>query len=78
MLFRSWQLPYYFAEPPTLPRGSRLVYTAWYDNSTANPANPDATREVRWGEQTFDEMMLGYVEYYVPSRKVEPARQAGQ
>ncbi len=75
----NWQLPYYFAEPPTLPRGSRLVYTAWYDNSPANPANPDAAREVRWGEQTFDEMMLGYVEYYVPSRKVEPsARQAGQ
>jgi hypothetical protein len=75
----NWQLPYHFAEPPTLARGSRLIYTAWYDNSTANLANPDATREVRWGEQTFDEMMLGYVEYYVPSRKVEPtARQAGQ
>lgn len=64
----NWQLPYQFAEPPTLPRGSRLVYTAWYDNSAVNPANPDPSREVRWGQQTFDEMMLGYVEYYVPGK----------
>lgn len=50
------------------PRGTRLVYTAWYDNSTGNPANPDPTKTVRWGPQTFDEMMLGYVEYFVPER----------
>ena len=64
----NWQLQYRLAEPITLPRGTRLVYTAWYDNSTANPANPDATKTVRWGPQTFDEMMLGYVEYSVPGR----------
>jgi hypothetical protein len=66
----NWQLPYQFAEPLTLPRGTRLVYTAWYDNSPGNPANPDPTKNVRWGPQTFDEMMLGYVEYYVPGRPV--------
>ncbi|WP_414661787.1 redoxin domain-containing protein [Horticoccus sp. 23ND18S-11] len=65
----NWQLPYHFAEPPTLPRGSRLIYTAWYDNSAGNPANPDPTKLVRWGPQTFDEMMLGYVEYYVPGER---------
>ncbi len=64
----NWQLQYQFAEPLTLPRGARLIYTAWYDNSTANPANPDATKTVLWGPQTFDEMMLGYVEYYLPDR----------
>ncbi len=64
----NWQLQYRLAEPITLPRGTRLTYTAWYDNSTANPANPDATKNVRWGPQTFDEMMLGYVEYYLPGR----------
>ena len=64
----NWQLQYRLAEPITLPRGTRLTYTAWYDNSTANPANPDATKNVRWGPQTFDEMMLGYVEYFVPGR----------
>lgn len=64
----NWQLQYKLAEPLTLPRGTRLVYTAWYDNSTGNPANPDPTKTVRWGPQTFDEMMLGYVEFYVPGR----------
>jgi mono/diheme cytochrome c family protein len=68
----NWQLPYQFAEPPTLPRGARLVYTAWYDNSAGNPANPDPGKLVRWGPQTFDEMMLGYIEYYVPGRKPGP------
>ena len=38
----NWQLQYRLAEPLTLPRGTRLIYTAWYDNSPANPANPDA------------------------------------
>ena len=61
----NWQLQYRFAEPVLAPRGSTLTYTAWYDNSSKNPANPDATRLVRWGEQTFDEMHLGYLEYVV-------------
>jgi len=64
----NWQLQYRLAEPLPLPRGTRLIYTAWYDNSTGNPANPDPTKTVRWGPQTFDEMMLGYVEYFVPER----------
>ena len=63
----NWQLSYRYAEPPTLPRGSKIRATAWYDNSTNNPANPDPTKTVRWGPQTYDEMMLGYVEYYIPS-----------
>ncbi len=62
----NWQLSYRFEEPVTIPNGTRIRATAWYDNSTGNPANPDPTQEVRWGEQTFEEMMLGYVEYYFP------------
>ena len=61
----NWQLSYRLAEPITLPGGSTIRATAWYDNSTQNPANPDATRTVRWGPQTYDEMMIGYVEYYM-------------
>jgi thiol-disulfide isomerase/thioredoxin len=61
----NWQLQYRFAEPVLAPRGSTLTYTAWYDNSTKNPANPDATKAVRWGKQTFDEMHLGYLEYVI-------------
>ncbi len=65
----NWQLHYQFAEPVRLPRGTTLTYTAWYDNSANNPANPDPTKTVGWGSQTFDEMMLGYVEYYVLGQK---------
>lgn len=63
----NWQLQYRFAEPPLIPAGSTLHLTATYDNSDGNPANPDPGKNVRWGPQTFDEMMLGYVEYYVPN-----------
>ncbi len=61
----NWQLGYYFADPYQVPRGSRLVATGWFDNSKDNPANPDPERTVRWGKQTTDEMMIGYVEFIV-------------
>jgi mono/diheme cytochrome c family protein len=64
----NWQIRHDYAEPRVLPQGSRVRITAVFDNSAANPANPDPTRRVRWGEQTTDEMMIGYVEYYVPVR----------
>ncbi|MFM7519013.1 MAG: redoxin [Planctomycetota bacterium] len=62
----NWQLLYRLHEPLELRAGDRLVFTAWFDNSAANPANPDPKKTVRWGPQTFDEMHLGYVEYFVP------------
>lgn len=65
----NWQLPYEFAEYVDAPKGSKLTFTAWYDNSEKNPANPDPKRRVRWGSQTFDEMHLGYVEYFIPALK---------
>jgi thiol-disulfide isomerase/thioredoxin len=68
----NWQLQYRFAEPVVVPKGSTLTYTAWYDNSSKNPANPDPTKTVRWGQQTYDEMHLGYVEYVT-----ETGRQLG-
>jgi peroxiredoxin len=60
----NWQLSYRLAEPVQLPKGSTINLTAWYDNSKNNPANPDPGRTVTWGPQTFDEMMIGYIEYY--------------
>jgi hypothetical protein len=62
----NWQLLYRLHEPLALNAGDTIVFTAWFDNSDGNPANPDPTKTVRWGPQTFDEMHLGYVEYYVP------------
>jgi thiol-disulfide isomerase/thioredoxin len=60
----NWQLRYLLREPLDIPAGTTIHATAWYDNSAGNPANPDPDRTVRWGPQTFDEMMLGYIEYY--------------
>jgi mono/diheme cytochrome c family protein/peroxiredoxin len=72
----NWQLRYEFKEPRVLPRGSVVKTTAIFDNSPANKANPDPTKTVRWGQQTYDEMMIGYFEYYtpLPSTKVAAAR----
>ncbi|HMP17879.1 MAG TPA: redoxin domain-containing protein, partial [Gemmatales bacterium] len=61
----NWQLYYRLAEPIAVTPGTLIKGTGWFDNSKGNPANPDSSREVRWGPQTYDEMMLGYVEYYV-------------
>jgi Ca2+-binding EF-hand superfamily protein/peroxiredoxin len=65
----NWQLLYRYAEPVNVKAGDTLRFTAWYDNSSGNPANPDPNKEVRWGPQTEDEMHLGYVEYIVPGSK---------
>ncbi len=60
----NWQLRYELREPLDAPTGAVMHGTAWFDNSSNNPANPDPTKTVRWGPQTVDEMMLGYIEYY--------------
>ncbi len=64
----NWQSVYRLAEPKPLPKGTRLFCEARFDNSTANPANPDPKATVRWGEQSADEMMIGYFDYSVPIR----------
>ena len=56
----NWQLDYEFATPKLMPKGTVLRCEAHYDNSTDNPANPDPTKAVRFGEQTWDEMMIGW------------------
>ncbi len=56
----SWQLSYFLAEPKKLPKGTLIECTAYFDNSPNNPANPDSSKEVRFGEQSWDEMMIGF------------------
>jgi len=65
----NWQLNYVLKKPLPVSEGQTLVYTAWYDNSAENPANPNPNKLVTWGEQTDDEMHLGYVDYIVPGQK---------
>jgi hypothetical protein len=52
----NWQTYYMFKEPLQVPKGSKIISTAWYDNSSANKSNPDPTKEVLWGDQTWEEM----------------------
>jgi len=50
-----------------LKAGTRLRAVAWYDNSRNNPHNPDPEKMVRWGDQTSDEMMVGFFDVAVPA-----------
>lgn len=59
----NWQRGYDLVEPLHIPGGSRLEIEAVWDNSSLNPANPDPTAEVRWGEQTFEEMLFATLRY---------------
>ena len=67
----NWQNSYQFAEPKLVPRGSRMHCVARFDNSAENLANPDPTKPVRWGEQTWEEMMIGWFER-APAVEREP------
>jgi peroxiredoxin len=71
----NWQNTYRFKEPLFVPRGSKIQCVAHFDNSLDNPANPDATREVRWGDQTWDEMMIGYIDFYWVEEKSSAKKQ---
>ena len=61
----EWQLTYQLAEPRPLKAGTVLQAVAYYDNSSNNPHNPDPNVEVRWGEQTYEEMMVGFFDVAV-------------
>jgi len=56
----NWQLGYEEAKPLTLPKGTRIECTAHHDNSANNPANPNPSVSVRWGDQSWEEMMMGF------------------
>ncbi|MGH9935449.1 MAG: hypothetical protein ACREAM_04330 [Blastocatellia bacterium] len=67
------ELSYTLKEPLAAPKGSRLEVVAHYDNSSKNKYNPDPTARVRYGEQTWDEMLAGYFEYTLDSQNLEEA-----
>lgn len=62
-----WQLSYILAKPRFLPAGTELEAIAWYDNSKNNPHNPDSDSPVQWGDQTYNEMMVGFFDVAVPA-----------
>lgn len=61
----GWQTQYMLKEPVFLPKGTRIDCVAEWDNSANNPRNPDPTVVVREGNESFDEMMIGFVDYIV-------------
>jgi Copper type II ascorbate-dependent monooxygenase, C-terminal domain len=61
-----WQLSYRLGTPLALKAGTELQAVAWYDNSKNNPHNPDPDSAVTWGDQTSDEMMVGFFDVAVP------------
>ena len=67
---------YRFAKPLRFEKGSIVRCTAHYDNSAANPNNPNPAKEVRWGDQTFDEMLIGFadVSFDLPLESKEARR----
>lgn len=69
----NWQLSYIFAQPRQVPAGTKIEATAWYDNSVNNKWNPDPSQTVKWGDQTFQEMMIGFFNYKVPADRPDPA-----
>jgi thiol-disulfide isomerase/thioredoxin len=59
----NWQTCYRPREPIAVRKGARIRAVAHYDNSRNNPANPDPTKEVKFGQQTWDEMFIGYIDF---------------
>ncbi|MEK6299746.1 MAG: cytochrome c [Acidobacteriota bacterium] len=72
----DWQVYYYPAKPLAAPKGTRLEAVAHYDNSTKNTRNPDPTKEVRFGEQTWDEMMNAFFDFTIDNQKLGGDRAA--
>ncbi len=59
----NWQRMYEFAEPISIPAGSKVIATYIYDNSKRNPANPDPSQKIVWGDQSFEEMFYTSLRY---------------
>jgi hypothetical protein len=72
----GWQTTYMLSEPKRMPAGTRLAFEMTWDNSAQNPANPDPTRTVGWGEQTWDEMNVGWLRYRYADDSAEDATAA--
>jgi len=66
----NWQLNYQFAEPKLLPKGTRIDCVAHFDNSPNNKFNPDPTTQVKWGDQTWEEMMIGFFNFVLPDENL--------
>jgi len=74
----NWQLTYLTKEPIAVPKGSRIECVAHHDNSANNKFNPDPTVTVRWGDQTWEEMMIGWIDYTIDSQNLRTQQTASK
>ena len=74
----NWQTYYLFAKPIAVPKGTRLEATAHYDNSTANAFNPNPEAQVRWGDQTWEEMQYTGITYSLDNKLAQPSPEAAR
>ena len=68
----SWQTVYYFKQAKAIPKGTKIMVTSYFDNSTKNKYNPDPTKAVRYGEPTYDEMMIGWMDFTTDNERAKP------
>jgi len=73
----SWQTNYYFKNPVAIPKGTKIMCIAHFDNSTNNKYNPDPTKAIRFGDPTYDEMLIGFVDYTVDAQHLTRPAAAG-
>lgn len=71
----NWQNGYLLAEPKIIPAGAVMHCEATFDNSEKNLANPDPTKAVRWGDQTWEEMMIGYFDVALVDQDLTKSRE---
>lgn len=69
----NWQISYFVKEPIAVPKGSRIECVAHHDNSIGNKFNPDPSITVRWGDQTWEEMMIGWLDYTIDKQNLRGA-----
>jgi hypothetical protein len=67
----AWQTVYYLKKPVALPKGTKVVVTGYFDNSAKNKYNPDPTKTVRYGDPTYDDMLIGWITYTVDSQHLK-------
>jgi hypothetical protein len=72
----NWQHTYIPEKPIALPKGTKLDCVAFFDNSAKNKWNPDPTKQVRWGDQTWEEMMIGWFTYTRATEQKQPPASA--
>ncbi|NOT60101.1 MAG: c-type cytochrome [Acidobacteria bacterium] len=67
----NWQIVYYAKNPIAIPKGTRVIVTTTWDNSTKNKFNPDPKKDIRWGDPTYEEMTIGWIDYTLDKQSLK-------